>query len=136
MLSSTRTYHHLALLIAAPHPGELAMSCDLTAMTQALLARGLSADEILCLHGRLDRPLVVEFLQAAGRQIAAWQSGSVFLHVSGHGFFDGDTPEAARSGLLFGDSEDVTDDDHLFWDDLFAAQALPVGVSLTLLPDL
>ena len=28
---------------------------DLTTMAQALLARGLSADEILCLYGRLDR---------------------------------------------------------------------------------
>ena len=128
--------NHLALLIAAPQPSEVAMLRDQTAMTQALLARGLPADQILCLHGRLDRPLVVEFLQTAGRQIAACQSGSVFLHVSGHGFFDGDTAETARPGLLFGDSEDVADDDHISWDDLFAALALPAGVRLTLLPDL
>ncbi len=50
--------------------------------------------------------------------------------------FAGDTAETARPGLLFSDSEDVTDDDHLFWDDLFAALALPAGVGLTLLPDL
>jgi hypothetical protein len=58
------------------------------------------------------------------------------LQVSGHGFFDGATAETARPGLLFEDSEDVTDDDHIFWSDLFAALALPVGVSLTILPDL
>jgi hypothetical protein len=34
--------NHLALLIAAPHPGEEAMYRDLTAMVQALLARGLT----------------------------------------------------------------------------------------------
>lgn len=127
---------YLALLIAAPHPGETAMSRDLTAMAQALLARGFSADQILCLHGRLDRPLVIAFLQAASRRVAGWSEGSIFLHVSGHGFFTGDTVDDARPGLLFGDSEDVADDDHLFWDELFAVLALPAGVRLTLLPDL
>lgn len=126
----------LALLLAAPHPGETAMLRDQAAMAEALLARGFAADEILCLHGRLDRPLVIAWLQAASRRVAAWAAGTVFLHVSSHGFFDGDTPETARPGLLFSDSEDVTDDDHLFWDDLFAALALPAGVGLTLLPDL
>jgi hypothetical protein len=128
--------HQLALLIAAPQPDETAMYRDLTAMAQALLTRGFSADQILALHGRLDRPLVIAFLQAAGRRVAGWSEGAVFLHVSGHGFFDGDTAEAARPGLLFGDSEDVADDDHLFWDELFAALALPAGVRLLLLPDL
>ena len=91
---------------------------DQAAMTQVMLGRGLSADEILCLHGRLDRPLVTAFLQAASRRAAGWTEGSVFLHVSSHGFFDGETAESARPGLLFGDSEDLADDDHLFWDDL------------------
>lgn len=109
---------------------------DQAAMTAALLARGLPKDHILALHGRLDRPLVTAFLQAAGRRVAGWSDGSVFVHVSGDGFFTGDTVEEARPGLLFGDSEDVTDDEHLFWDDLFAALALPAGVRLTLLPDL
>jgi hypothetical protein len=128
--------NHLALLIAAPQPGETAMYNDLTAMTQALLARGFSADQILSLHGRLDRPLVIAFLQAASRCVAGWSEGSVFLHVSSHGFFTGDTATEARPGLLFGDAEDVADDDHLFWDELFAVLALPAGVRLTLLPDL
>jgi hypothetical protein len=61
----TNSSNDLALLIAAPQPGDKAMSRDQAAMTQALLARGLSADEILCLHGRLDWPLVIAFLQAA-----------------------------------------------------------------------
>ncbi len=112
------------------------MHNDLTAMTEALLARGLSADQIHSLHGRLDRPLVLAFLQAASRRVAGWSSGSVFLHVSGHGFFAGQTAADASPGLLFGDTDDVSDDDHLFWDELFAALALPAGVKLTVLPDL
>ncbi len=128
--------NRLALLLAAPHPGETAMLRDQSAMAAALLTRGFAADEILCLHGRLDRSLVIAFLQAASRRVAAWPAGVVFVHVSGHGFFDGDTLETARPGLLFGDSADVTDDNRLFWDDLFAALALPAGVRLTLLPDL
>jgi hypothetical protein len=113
----TNASNHLALLTAAP-------------------ACGFAANEILSLHSRLDRPLVAAFLQAASSRVADWTAGSVFPYISGDGFFDGDTPETARPGLLFGDSEDVTDDDHLFWGDLFAALALSVGVCLTLLPDL
>ncbi|MBX7237716.1 MAG: hypothetical protein K1X65_25290 [Caldilineales bacterium] len=125
-----------AILIAAPHPGDTAMLRDQAAMIDALLARGFSADQILCLHGPLDRPLVLATLQAAGRRVAGWREGSVFLHVSGHGFFVGGTPETARPGLLFTESDDVTDDGHLFWEDFFAALALPSGMRLTLLPDL
>ncbi|MGB4802396.1 MAG: hypothetical protein WBV59_07050 [Anaerolineae bacterium] len=130
------TPNHLAFLIAAPHPGETDMLADQAAMTQALLARGFTADEILCLHGRLDRPLMTAFLQAASRRVSGWRAGSIFAHVSGHGFFTGETAEEARPGLLFSESNDVTDDDHLFWEDFFASLALPAGVRLTLLPDL
>ena len=130
------TNPHLALLIAAPQPGETAMLADQAAMTAALLARGVPGDHILVLQGQLDRPRVTAFLQAAGRRVARWRAGSIFVHVSSHGFFAGDTVETARPGLLFGESEDVTGDDHLFWDDLFAALALPAGMGLTLLPDL
>ena len=135
-MSSSCHPNHLALLIAAPQPGDETMSRDLAAMAEVLLSRGFSADRILCLYDRLDRPLVIAFLQAASRRVAGWSEGSVFLHVSGHGFFTGDTVEEARPGLLFGDVEDVTDDDHLLWDELFAVLALPAGVKLTLLPDL
>ena len=109
---------------------------DMSAMSQALQACGFSADQILCLHGRLDRQVVAAFLQAASRRVATWTGGSVFLHVSGHGFFDGETVADARPGLLFGDTDIVTDDYHLFWDDLFNILALPAGVRLVLLPDL
>ena len=130
------TPNHLALLLAAPQPGETAMLADQAAMTAALLDRGLPADRILALQGQLDSPRVTAFLQAASRRVAGWNDGSVFVHVSGHGFFTGETAEEARPGLLFSESDDVTDDNHLLWDDFFAVLALPAGVGLTLLPDL
>ena len=130
------TPNHLALLIAALQPGETAMLADQVAMTAALLDRGLPADRILALQGQLDSPRVTAFLQAASRRVAGWNDGSVFVHVSGHGFFTGETAEEARPGLLFSESDDVTDDNHLLWDDFFAVLALPAGVGLTLLPDL
>lgn len=133
MLTSS---HHLALLLAAPQAGETAMLNDLIAMTQALQARGLSADRILALHGPLDRSLVLAFLAAARRRMAEWDSGALFVHVSGHGFFQGDTAATARPGLQFRKTEDVNDDYHLFWDEFFDVLALPIGVRLTLLPDL
>ena len=135
--------HQLAILIARPFAGESAMYNDMTAMAQGLVARGFLTDQIFCLHGRLDRPLVLSFVQAASRRVAGWRDGSVFLHVSSHGFVTGKTASEARAGLLLAAPSRsratqavVADDDHLFWDDLFAALALPVGVTLTLLPDL
>ena len=132
----THNTPQLALLIAAPQPGETAMRRDQAAMAEALLARGIAADRLLSLHDPLDRLQALAFLDAASRRIAGWQEGVVFLHVSSHGFFAGDTAETAHPGLLFTESDDLGDDGHLFWDDLFAALVLPDGVRLTLLPDL
>ena len=51
-------------------------------------------------------------------------------------FFDCETASTARAGLLFAESLDVTDENHLFWADFLAVLTLPDGVALTLLPDL
>ncbi|RLT40000.1 MAG: hypothetical protein DWI57_09240, partial [Chloroflexi bacterium] len=92
----------IALLIATPPtPDEPAMRNDQLAMTQALLARGLPADRIFSLHGQLDRPLVLAFLRAARRRMDDWKAGSLFIHVSGDGYFVGETAETARPGLEF-----------------------------------
>ena len=130
------TTNQLVLLIAAPQPGEVAMFNDMSAMTQALRERGFPADQIRILHGHLDRPLILAFLEAAARQMAEWTDGTIFVHFSGHGFFTGETADAARSGLLFADGGESTAHGHLYWDDFFAALALPDGVQLILLPDL
>ncbi|MEZ4866964.1 MAG: hypothetical protein R3C14_36920 [Caldilineaceae bacterium] len=132
----TITSHNLALLIAASQHGENAMHHDLLAMTQALQAHGLPADCIFSLHGQLDRALVLAFLHSVRRQMEGWRSGSLFVHVSSHGFVQGDTVENARPGLQLRNTADFTAEHHLFWDEFFAALALPTGVHLTLLPDL
>lgn len=133
---TTQNPHNLAFLIAAPQAGETAMLNDQIAMTQALLSSGLPADHIFALHGRLDRKLVLAALDNLRRRMAGWQSGSLFVHVSGHGYFVGENGESARAGLLLDDTQDVNDDYHLRWEEFFAALALPSGVRLTLLPDL
>lgn len=149
-----------ALLIAAAPPGEPAIHNDQRAMIQTLLARGLPADRIFSLHGQLDRSLLLAFLAAARRRMDDWAAGSLFVHISGHGYFVGETAETARPGLEFSDTGDTDDDYHLLWEDFFAALGLPFdlvslrqgsvqatgstnslrtatsGVRLTLLPDL
>lgn len=126
----------LALLIAAPQPGERAMHNDQTVLAQALLTHGLPADHILLLHGRLDRYLVLAALDNLRSRMAGWKQGSLFVHVSGHGYFIGESGDSARAGLLFAGTEDVDDDHHLLWEEFFDALDLPKGVHLTLLPDL
>lgn len=76
------TPNNLTLLIAAAPPGEPAMHNDLRAMTQAMLARGLSTDHIFSLHGQLDRPLALAFLRAARHQMDDWEAGSLFVHTA------------------------------------------------------
>jgi hypothetical protein len=132
----TQNHQNLAFLIAAPQPGESAMHNDQAAIGKALLSRGLPADHILLLHGRLDRKLVLAALDNLRRRMDGWQTGSLFVHVSGHGYFVGENGESARAGLLLNDTQDVNDDYHLLWEEFFAALDLPIGLRLTLLPDL
>ena len=130
------TTNQLALLMAGPQPGEAAMANDMTAMAHALQGRELPTDQIRMLHGHLDRPLVLAFLESAGRHVSSWADGILFVHYSGHGFFSGETVNEARSGLLFADGGESTAHGHLFWDEFFDALALPDGVQMILLPDL
>jgi hypothetical protein len=77
----------LALLIAAPHNGEAGMHNDVVAMYDALLARGLSSEDILVLEGKLNRKLLMSLVAEANKRVARWESGELFMHYSGHGFF-------------------------------------------------
>ena len=116
----------LAALIAAPQAGEVAMFNDMVAMAAALQSRGLAPDQICCLHGRVTKTAVLNFLHEVSSKI---KEGTLFVHISGHGFFTGKTAETARPGLIFGDT-------HLLWDEFFAALVLPASVKMILLPDL
>lgn len=137
-LVSEPTPRRLALLIAAPWPGETAMHNDLVAMYDSLRLRGFLTGEILALEGFLSRRLLLAFLRAASTQTADWPDGELFLHYSGHGgFWPWDAADAsqARPALLLDDRSLAAPERWLFWDELILALNLPPGVYLTLLPD-
>ena len=131
--------HHpapqLAILIGAPHQDQVAMHHDLVAMYDALRRRGLSAEEILCLEGKLDHQLLRDFLAGIGRRIATWQQGVLFLYVTGHGFFTSEQAEEARVGIELQPAEQLSSEYHIFWDEMLSALAVPAAVKLLLLPD-
>ena len=76
------------------------MHNDLAVMHKALQARGLAPAEILLLEGNLARQILMTFLEGVGRRIAHWSEGELFLYLSGHGVFTGDTFEEARLGIM------------------------------------
>lgn len=133
MKANSLASNQLALLIAAPHPGDTAMYNDMTAMAAALQRRGLPADRILAWHGPSDRPTMLALLRAARRRLQSWTAGSLFIHFSGHGFYE---PEPELSGLSFGKSNGCSDDHRMFWEEFFAELDVSVGVRTFLLPDL
>lgn len=90
----------LGILIGAPHRDQSSMHHDLAAMYQALKRRGLASEEILCLEGALDRRLLLELLNAIHHRVADWREGELFLYVTGHGFFSGESAQDARAGVL------------------------------------
>ena len=125
----------LAILIGAPHGDQDSMHHDVAAMYGALKRRGLTSEEILCLEGRIDRRLLLGFLQAVHHRIASWKRGALFLYVTGHGFFSSEAAEDAHVGLVLPPTQQVGDEHHIFWNELFEALSVPQGIRLTLLPD-
>ena len=124
----------LAVLIAAPWPGEVSMSHDLAATSLALQRRGFAADDIVVLDGPQTRESILRFLASVRRRIAPWKTGEVFMAVSGHGSFTGKTVSDARPAILLSTREPSTGH-MLFWDEVFTALAAPAGVRIVLLPD-
>jgi hypothetical protein len=127
----------LALLIASPKVGEVAMHNDLLAIYNALTQRGLSPEEIQTLDDVSSRDTLMTFLSVASTQVARWKAGDLFVFFSGHGAFwpwDAAEPSNARPALWLGGSGE-TPDDWAFWDELFAALQVPADVLLTLLAD-
>ena len=125
----------LAILIGAPHKDQTSMHHDLVAMYEALHERGLAADQILCLEGKLDRRLLLGFLEAIGQRIASWTEGALFFYVTGHGFFTGENAADASIGVELQPTEELTPAVHVYWGELFEALAVPAGVQMLLLPD-
>ncbi|MCB9155958.1 MAG: hypothetical protein H6645_02435 [Caldilineaceae bacterium] len=111
------------------------MHNDVAAMYRALQQRGLASDQILCLEGQLDRRLLLSFLAAIGQRMAGWTEGAVLLYITGHGFFTGDNATEARVGIELQPAAQYRPEVHIYWDELFAALAIPPGVQMLLLPD-
>jgi hypothetical protein len=128
-LAAGEKEHHLALLVAAPHDGEGAMQNDLSAMYNALTARGLQPHEIMTMGGPISRKLLMAFLEQAADLVAPWDDGVVFLAYSGHGSFTGTSARDARAALQLATGEVVP------WQDVFRKLRLPAGVRLALLAD-
>ena len=128
-------FPQLALLVGAPHLNQTSMHYDIAAMYAALQRRGITAEEILCLEGRLDRRLFLDFLSAVHQRIAAWPSGTLFFYISGHGFFTGDRVEETRVGVELQPTTLPASEARVYWDEILQILAPPAGVMLTLLPD-
>lgn len=125
----------LAILVAAPWEGETAMHNDLVATYTALRQRGFSPEEFLVLEGVLTRSVFLAFLQDVQRRIGAWQQGEVWFSFSGHGTFRGTTVATARPGLLLTSRVPPSQEDQVFWDELFAVVQVPPTMLFILLPD-
>jgi len=125
----------LAVLVGAPHRGDTSVHCDVVAMHNALLARGLGSSEISVVEGLLGRRSLLSFLRDVGRRVSTWTTGEVFLYVSGHGGFTGSTTGRARLYVDLGQADSAQGSQRLFWEEIMRALAAPIGVGLTLLPD-
>jgi hypothetical protein len=111
------------------------MHNDLVAIYNALHHRGFSPEEFLVLEGSLTRSLLLAFLQDVQRRLSSWQRGDVWLSFSGHGMFHGTTAAEARPGLLLAGAHSPSQEEQVFWDEIFAVLQVPDAVQLFLLPD-
>mgnify|MGYP001821735476 FL=1 len=124
-----------ALLIGTPNQGDVSMHNDLAAMYDALKTRGLASEEILSIEGNLDRHILMPFLEGVNHRIAQWREGQLFLYLSGHGFFTGDTVEEARVGIQLQKATAGSSVQNVYWDEVFSTLSIPEVVTVTMLID-
>ena len=134
-IADTGKAQRLALLVAAPWEGETAMHNDLVATYNALRQRGFAPEEFLVLEGSLTRRILLAFLHNAQKRIGAWQQGDVWFSFSGHGALRGTKAAEAQPGLLLTSALHPSPEEHVWWEEVFAALQVPAAVQLTLLPD-
>jgi len=124
-----------ALLIGTPNEGDVSMHNDLATMYDALKTRGLAPEEILSIEGNLDRHILMHFLEGVNHRIAQWREGQLFLYLSGHGFFTGDTVEEARVGIQLQKATAGSSVQNVYWDEVFSTLSIPEVVTVTMLID-
>jgi hypothetical protein len=105
------------------------------AIYNALRQRGFAPEEFLVLEGSLTRSILLAFLHDAQKRIGAWQRGEVWFSFSGHGTFRGTTAAEAQPGLLLTSALHPSQEEQVWWEEVFAVLQVPAAVPLTLLPD-
>ena len=125
----TPNHDQLAVLIGAPQPGNQSMHHDLGLMYNVLRHRGLDPSQIVSLEGQLDRTILLNFLRSIGKRVHALMIRTLFLYVSGNGFFVGTQPESAAPGLDLGDGE------HVLWEEIWPVLDLNPQTKVLVLPD-
>lgn len=125
----------LVLLVAAPWQKDTAMINDLAAMEKSLRSRGIPDEQILTIHGTLNRKLLFSFLKKARQRIVEFNSSHLFLYYSGHGFFSGTNTSNARPGLWLAHDTKNETDGMVFWDEVFSVLNLAIVSNLVLLPE-
>jgi hypothetical protein len=111
------------------------MHNDLAAMHDVLQTRGLAPQEILSLEGNLDRQMLMTFLKGVSHRISQWSEGELFLYLSGHGFFTGDTVKEARVGIQLQHATPGSSVQNVYWEEVFSALSIPKAVTFTMLID-
>ncbi len=119
----------LAVLVGAPHPGNLSMHHDMGLMYNVLRHRGLDPSQIVSLEGQLDRTILLNFLRSIGKRIHEQTIRTLFLYVTGHGFVLGEKAKSAAPGLDLGGGE------HVLWEEIWPLLDLNTQTNLLLLPD-
>ena len=128
----------LALLLAAPRAGDVAVENDLMAMHTALRRKGLAPHEMITLAGPLSPSLGLAALGDVRNRIAAWRNGHLLVFFSGHGAYlppNAVDAEQARPALDLTGTASDPNRGRLEWQVVFDALALPPTVHLVLLPD-
>ena len=82
MLQEHNPSPFLALLIGAPHVGDVAMHNDVVAMYDALRLRGVPPELILSLEGSLNRRVLVEIVASVREEVGHWQDVEVLIAIS------------------------------------------------------
>jgi hypothetical protein len=128
------TPRRLALLFAAPWPGESFLGSDLALMQAGLAARGLNASEVLTVAGPVDGPGLRKHIEQVRRRIASWPDGDLLLYYNGHGMYRRAGSDVPEPGLqLTRDRE--RPESALLWRELFATLQAPPGVRVIIVPD-
>ena len=111
------------------------MHNDIVAMYDVLRQRGFRPEDLLLVEGVLTRRVLLAVLHVVHERIEAWHTGEVVIYISGHGIYRGTTAATAEPGVLLKETIQPTQEDVVWWEELFRALAVPRGVHLTVVPD-